>query len=332
MTITQKLLGAAAALALSAGAATADPALIFDLGGKFDKSFNEAAFNGAKRWAEETGGSFNEIELSSEAQREQALRRFAEAGFNPVITMGFAMADPLSAVAPDYPDTKFAAIDVTWLDLPNVRQVGFAEHEGSYLVGMLAAMASKSNTIGFIGGMDIPLIRHFGCGYAQGAKAVNPDITIIANMTGTTPAAWNDPVKGSELTQAQISQGADVIYAAAGGTGVGVLQSAADAGILSIGVDSNQNHLHPGKVLTSMLKRVDVAVYDAMKAGNDMETGVFIMGLADDGVGYALDDNNASLISAEMKAAVDSARASIIAGDLKVASYYENDSCPALNF
>jgi len=332
MTITQKLLGAAAALALSAGAALADPALIFDLGGKFDKSFNEAAFNGAKRWAEETGGSFNEIELSSEAQREQALRRFAEAGFNPVITMGFAMADPLSAVAPDYPDTKFAAIDVTWLDLPNVRQVGFAEHEGSYLVGMLAAMASKSNTIGFIGGMDIPLIRHFGCGYAQGAKAVNRDITIIANMTGTTPAAWNDPVKGSELTQAQISQGADVIYAAAGGTGVGVLQSAADAGILSIGVDSNQNHLHPGKVLTSMLKRVDVAVYDAMKAGANMETGVFTMGLADDGVGYALDENNASLISAEMKAAVDGARASIIAGDLKVASYYENDSCPALNF
>lgn len=332
MTITQKLLGAAAALALSAGATLADPALIFDLGGKFDKSFNEAAFNGAKRWAEETGGSFNEIELSSEAQREQALRRFAEAGFNPVITMGFAMADPLSAVAPDYPDTKFAAIDVTWLDLPNVRQVGFAEHEGSYLVGMLAAMASKSNTIGFIGGMDIPLIRHFGCGYAQGAKAVNPDITIIANMTGTTPAAWNDPVKGSELTQAQISQGADVIYAAAGGTGVGVLQSAADAGILSIGVDSNQNHLHPGKVLTSMLKRVDVAVYDAMKAGANMETGVFTMGLADDGVGYALDENNASLISAEMKAAVDGARASIIAGDLKVASYYENDSCPALNF
>ena len=332
MTIMQKLLGAAAALAMSAGAALADPALIFDLGGKFDKSFNEAAFNGAKRWAEETGGSFNEIELSSEAQREQALRRFAEAGFNPVITMGFAMADPLSAVAPDYPDTKFAAIDVTWLDLPNVRQVGFAEHEGSYLVGMLAAMASKSNTIGFIGGMDIPLIRHFGCGYAQGAKAVNPDITIIANMTGTTPAAWNDPVKGSELTQAQISQGADVIYAAAGGTGVGVLQSAADAGILSIGVDSNQNHLHPGKVLTSMLKRVDVAVYDAMKAGANMETGVFTMGLADDGVGYALDENNASLISAEMKAAVDGARASIIAGDLKVASYYENDSCPALNF
>lgn len=332
MTLMKTLMGAAAAVALTAGAALAEPALIFDLGGKFDKSFNEAAFNGAKRWADETGGSFREIELQSEAQREQALRRFAEAGANPVITMGFAMADPLSAVAADYPDTKFVAVDVTWLDAPNIRQIGFAEHEGSYLVGMLAAMASKSGTVGFVGGMDIPLIRHFGCGYAQGAKAVNPDVKIVANMTGTTPAAWNDPVKGSELTKAQISQGADVVYAAAGGTGVGVLQTAADEGILSIGVDSNQNHLHPGKVLTSMLKRVDVAVYDAMKAGENLETGVFNMGLAEEGVGYALDDNNAPLISDEMKAAVDKARQDIIDGNLKVVSYYENDSCPAINF
>ncbi|MCU9836650.1 BMP family ABC transporter substrate-binding protein [Ruegeria sp. WL0004] len=332
MTLMKTLMGAAAAVALTAGAALAEPALIFDLGGKFDKSFNEAAFNGAKRWADETGGSFREIELQSEAQREQALRRFAEAGANPVITMGFAMADPLSAVAADYPDTKFVAVDVTWLDAPNIRQIGFAEHEGSYLVGMLAAMASKSGTVGFVGGMDIPLIRHFGCGYAQGAKAVNPDVKIVANMTGTTPAAWNDPVKGSELTKAQISQGADVVYAAAGGTGVGVLQTAADEGILSIGVDSNQNHLHPGKVLTSMLKRVDVAVYDAMKAGENLETGVFNMGLAEEGVGYALDDNNAPLISDEMKAAVDKARQDIIDGNLKVVSYYENDSCPAVNF
>ncbi|NDW45169.1 BMP family protein [Ruegeria sp. PrR005] len=332
MTLMKTLMGAATAVALTAGAALAEPALIFDLGGKFDKSFNEAAFNGAKRWADETGGSFREIELQSEAQREQALRRFAEAGANPVITMGFAMADPLSAVAADYPDTKFVAVDVTWLDAPNIRQIGFAEHEGSYLVGMLAAMASKSGTVGFVGGMDIPLIRHFGCGYAQGAKAVNPDVKIVANMTGTTPAAWNDPVKGSELTKAQISQGADVVYAAAGGTGVGVLQTAADEGILSIGVDSNQNHLHPGKVLTSMLKRVDVAVYDAMKAGENLETGVFNMGLAEEGVGYALDDNNAPLISDEMRAAVDKARQDIIDGNLKVVSYYENDSCPAVNF
>ena len=332
MTFMKSLMGAAGAIAFGAGAALAEPALIFDLGGKFDKSFNEAAFNGAKRWADETGGSFLEIELQSEAQREQALRRFAERGANPVITMGFAMADPLSAVAADYPDTKFVAVDVTWLDAPNVRQIGFAEHEGSYLVGMLAAMASKSGTVGFIGGMDIPLIRHFGCGYAQGAKAVNPDVNIIANMTGTTPTAWNDPVKGSELTKAQISQGADVIYAAAGGTGVGVLQTAADEGILSIGVDSNQNHLHPGKVLTSMLKRVDVAVYDAMKAGADVETGVFNMGLGERGVGYALDDNNASLVSPEMKTQVDAAAYQIINQEREVESYYTNDSCPVLEF
>ena len=332
MTLMHKILGATAALALSAGAALAEPALIFDLGGKFDKSFNEAAHNGAQRWASETGGSYREIELQSEAQREQALRRFAEAGMNPIITMGFAMADPLSAVAADYPDTKFVAVDVVWLDAPNIRQIGFAEHEGSYLVGMMAAMASETGTVGFIGGMDIPLIRHFGCGYAQGVKAVNPDATVIANMTGTTPAAWNDPVKGSELTKAQISQGADVIYAAAGGTGVGVLGTAADEGKLSIGVDSNQNYLHPGSVLTSMLKRVDVAVYEAMKAGENVETGIFTLGLAEEGVGYALDEHNAALVNDEMKAAVDAARQKIIDGELEVAAYYTNDSCPVLDF
>ncbi|MBM1634639.1 BMP family ABC transporter substrate-binding protein [Sulfitobacter mediterraneus] len=333
MTLMTKFMGAAAALALSAGAALAEPALIFDLGGKFDKSFNEAAFNGAQRWAEETGGTFREIELQSEAQREQALRRFAEAGANPIITTGFAFATPVDAVAGDYPDTKFVNIDGWLPEIPaNVQMISFQEHEGSYLVGMLAAQASKSGTIGFIGGMDIPLIRHFGCGYAQGAKAVNPDIKIVANMTGTTPSAWNDPVKGSELTKAQISQGADVVYAAAGGTGVGVLQTAADENILSIGVDSNQNHLHPGKVLTSMLKRVDVAVYNAMKNGADGVTGSMVLGLAEEGVGYAMDENNAPLISDEMKASVEEARQKIIDGELEVASYYANDSCPALDF
>ena len=332
MTLMKSLMGAAAAVAMSAGAVLAEPAVIFDLGGKFDKSFNEAAYNGAQRWANETGGKYLEIEIQAEPQREQALRRFAESGANPIITMGFGIADALAAVASDYPDTKFVAVDVTWLDAPNIRQIGFAEHEGSYLVGMMAAMASKTGTVGFIGGMDIPLIRHFGCGYAQGAKAVNPDIIVVANMTGTTPAAWNDPVKGSELTQAQISHGADVIYAAAGGTGVGVLQTAADEGILSIGVDSNQNHLHPGKVLTSMLKRVDVAVYEAMKAGENVETGVFIMGLAEDGVGVAMDENNKELVSVRMSDAVDEARKAIINGDIEVVSYYENDSCPALQF
>ncbi|MCT4556222.1 MAG: BMP family ABC transporter substrate-binding protein [Pelagimonas sp.] len=334
MSFIAKTLGTAAALALTAGAALADPALIYDLGGKFDKSFNEAAYTGAERWAKETGGTYKDIEMQSEAQREQALRRFAEAGFNPVVTTGFAIANTLGKVAPDYPDTKFVNVDGWLPEVPeNVLLINFQEHQGSYLVGMMAAMASESGTVGFIGGMDIPLIRHFGCGYAQGAKAVNPDINIVANMTGTTPTAWNDPVKGAELAKAQIAQGADVIYAAAGGTGIGVLQTAADEKIYSIGVDSNQNHLHPGSVLTSMLKRVDVAVYEAMKAGEGLETGKFMtLGLAEDGVGYALDDNNKALVSDEMLAAVDGAKGQIIDGSLEVTAYYTNDSCPVLDF
>lgn len=331
MTLMTKFLGAAAVTALSAGAALAEPALIFDLGGKFDKSFNEAAFTGAQRWAEETGETFREIELQSEAQREQALRRFAEAGSNPIVMTGFAFGDALGQVAGDYPDTDFVIIDMV-VDAPNVRSVVFNEHEGSYLVGMMAAMASKSNTVGFIGGMDIPLIRKFACGYAEGVKAVNPDATVIANMTGTTPAAWNDPVKGSELTKAQISQGADVVYAAAGGTGVGVLQTAADENILSIGVDSNQNYMHPGKILTSMLKRVDNAVYQAMADGPGMEKGFNVMGIANGGVGYAMDEFNKDLVTAEMQTAVDEASAKIADGSLMVHDYMSDDSCPALSF
>ena len=331
MTLMTKFLGAAAATALSAGAALAEPALIFDLGGKFDKSFNEAAFAGAQRWAEETGGTFREIEMQSEAQREQALRRFAESGANPVITTGFAFSSALEVVAPDYPDTTFVTID-GWVDAPNVKVIGFTEHEGSYLVGMLAAEASKTGTVGFIGGMDIPLIRKFACGYAQGVLAVNPDATVISNMTGSTPAAWNDPVKGSELTKAQISQGADVVYAAAGGTGVGVLQTAADEDILSIGVDSNQNHLHPGKVLTSMIKRVDNAVFDAMSDGPGMEKGFNVMGVGNEGVGVAIDEHNKALVTAEMQAAVDEAAAKIADGSLEVHDYMSDDSCPSLSF
>jgi basic membrane protein A len=316
---------------MTAGAAMAEPAMIFDLGGKFDKSFNEAAFAGATRWAEETGGTFREIELQSEAQREQALRRFADAGANPVVMTGFAFGNVLSEVAPDYPDTKFAIIDMV-VDAPNVRSVVFNEHEGSYLVGMMAAMKSSSGTVSFIGGMDIPLIRKFACGYAQGVKAVNPDATVISNMTGTTPQAWNDPVKGSELTKAQISQGSDVVYAAAGGTGVGVLQTAADEGILSIGVDSNQNYMHPGKVLTSMLKRVDNAVYEAMKGGADLETGFNVMGIANGGIDYAMDEHNASLVGDDMKMKVDAAKAAIASGELAVHDYMSDNTCPALDF
>ena len=331
MTLMHKMFGATAALALSAGAALADPAIIFDLGGKFDKSFNESAFTGAQRWADETGGSFDEVELQSDAQREQALRRFAENGNNPIVMAGFAFATALEEVAGDYPDTKFTIIDMV-VDAPNVRSVVFSEEQGSYLVGMAAALSSKTDTVGFIGGMDIPLIRNFACGYAQGAKAANADVTVIANMTGTTPAAWNDPVKGSELTLAQKSQGADVVYAAAGGTGVGVLQTAADNEMLSIGVDSNQNYLHPGKVLTSMMKRVDNAVYDAFTAGADLEPGFNVMGLANGGVGYAMDDNNAALFTPEMTAAIEAAQASIIEGSIEVHNYNSDETCPALDF
>jgi basic membrane protein A len=331
MTLTRSLAGAAAALALSAGASLAEPAIIFDLGGKFDKSFNEAAFNGAKKWAEETGGSFKEIEMQSEAQREQALRRMAETGANPVVMTGFAFGDVLNKVAPDFPDTKFAIIDMV-VDQPNVKSVVFTEQEGSYLVGILAAKATKTGTVGFVGGMDIPLIRRFACGYAQGVKSVNPDAKIVVNFTGTTPAAWNDPVKGAELAKGQKAQGADVIFAAAGGTGIGVLQAAADEGILSIGVDSNQNHLHPGQVLTSMLKRVDVAVYNAFKEGEAMTTGVNVLDLKSDGVGYALDDNNAALITAEMADVVNAAAGKIKAGELTVHDYTSDDSCPAVSF
>jgi basic membrane protein A len=325
----------ASALALVAGMASAqdaaEPAVIFDLGGKFDKSFNESSFNGATRWAEETGGTFAEFELTDEAQREQAIRRFAEAGNNPIIMAGFMNATPLNTIAPDYPETTFVIIDAV-VDQPNVRSVVFNEHEGSYLVGLLAGMASESGTVGFVGGMDIPLIRKFGCGYAQGVMAANPDATVIANFTGTTPAAWNDPAKGSELTLAQIGQGADVIFAAAGGTGVGVLQTAADEGVFSIGVDSNQNYMHPGSVLTSMIKRVDNAVYEAMDAGADVETGVQVMGVDNEGVGYAVDEHNQSLITPEMQTAVDEAAAQIASGELTVHDYSTDETCPAIQF
>ncbi|MEM8851032.1 MAG: BMP family ABC transporter substrate-binding protein [Pseudomonadota bacterium] len=327
------LLGAAASIALFAGTAAAEdvnPGLIIDLGGKFDKSFNESAFNGAQRWVEETGGDYAETELSNEAQREQTMRRMAERGANPVVVLGFANGSTLDVVAPDYPETDFVIVDMV-VDQPNVKSVVFSEHEGSYLVGMMAAMASETGTVSFVGGMDVPLISKFACGYAQGVKAVNADANVIVNMTGTTPSAWNDPVKGAELTRNQISQGSDVVFAAAGGTGIGVLQAAADEDILSIGVDSNQNYLHPGEVLTSMVKRVDNAVYQAFTdaAAGELEKGITVMGLENEGVGFAIDENNADLVSAEMVAAVEAAKAQIIAGEIEVHDYLSDNSCPA---
>ncbi|MBO6814953.1 MAG: BMP family ABC transporter substrate-binding protein [Rhizobiaceae bacterium] len=306
------------------------PAVIYDMGGKFDKSFNEGVYNGIKRFTDETGIKVMEFEVTNETQREQAMQRMVDRGATLVLGVGFAQADAINKVAGENPDRNFAIIDVNWLDQPNLRQYAFKEHEGSYLVGMAAALASDTGKIGFVGGMDIPLIRAFACGYVQGAKAVNADIDILQNMTGTTPAAWNDPGKGAELTQSQIDRGADVIYQAAGGTGIGVIRAAADAEKLAIGVDSNQNHLAPGSVLTSMLKRVDVAAYETMKDGmsGDFETGVRILGLAENGVGWALDENNEKLITDEMKTAIDSASAEIVAGDISVHDYRSDNTCP----
>ncbi len=320
----------AATMALADGHSDFKPAVIFDLGGKFDRSFNQASYTGAERFKEEFGVEYREFEIQSDAQREQALRRFAQQGNNPVVVAGFAYGSAMETVAAEFPDTDFAIIDMV-VDLPNVRSVVFNEHEGSYLVGMLAAMKSETGKVGFVGGMDIPLIRKFACGYVQGAKAADPDVEVLRNMTGTTPAAWNDPVKGGELAKGQIDQGADVIYHAAGGTGRGVLQAAADNGALGIGVDSNQNYLHPGKVLTSMLKRVDVAVYNAFKDGMDgnFETGVQVLGLAENGVGYAVDENNQDLLTDEMVAELEEAKAKIVSGEIEVHNYMSDESCPA---
>jgi basic membrane protein A len=324
--MTRTLIATLAAATFAAGVASAQdftPAVIFDMGGKFDKSFNEAAYNGAERFKQEAGIEYLEFEVTNESQRDQALRRMARRGANVVIAVGFSFATPLEQIAKEFPDTKFVIIDGV-VEQPNVQSVVFKEHEGSFLVGMAAAMASKTGKVGFVGGMDIPLIRNFAHGYQQGVKYINPDAEVFVNMTGTTPAAWNDPAKGAELAQSQFDRGADVVYAAAGGTGLGVLQAAADSGKLSIGVDSNQNYLHPGSVLTSMLKRVDVAVYNAFKdaKAGTLKTGMQNLGLAEEGVGYAIDDNNRALITPEMEAKLEDAKAKIISGELEVTDYY----------
>jgi len=311
-------------LSLAAVAAQADPAVIYDMGGKFDKSFNEAAFRGAEVWKKETGKTYLDFEISNEAQREQAMRRMADKSAAPVVAVGFSMASTVEKVAKDYPKLQFAIIDMV-VKAPNVESVVFKEQEGSFLVGMMAAIASKTGKVGFVGGMDIPLIRKFQCGYEQGAKYANPKIEVTANMTGTTPTAWNDPARGGELAKAQFSKGVDVIFAAAGGTGTGVYQAAKDGGKLAIGVDSNQNHLHPGTMLTSMVKRVDVAVTNLFKKTNP--GALTVLGLKEGGVDYALDKNNEKLVTADMKKKVDAAKADIIAGKIKVADYMADNAC-----
>ncbi len=313
----------ACSLGWSAAWVGAEPAIVFDMGGKFDKSFNQAAYQGIERWKKETGKSYLEFEIANETQREQAIRRMAERGASPIIGIGFGQASSIEKISREFPKLQFAIIDMV-VTQPNVQSVVFKEHEGSFLVGVMAAKASKSGKVGFVGGMDIPLIRKFQCGYEQGVRHANPKAEVLANMTGTTGAAWADPVRGGELAKAQFAKGADVVFAAAGGTGIGVYQAARDSGKLAIGVDSNQNHLQPGTMLTSMLKRVDVAVYNVARQHTP---GVTVLGLKEGGVDVALDEHNAKLVTADMKKALDEARAGILAGRIQVSDYMAQNAC-----
>jgi basic membrane protein A len=295
------------------------PAIVYDVGGKADKSFNEAAYRGAQRFTQETGIAVREFEISNETQRAQAFANMVRRGATIVVGVGFTQRVPLETVARDNPERKFTLIDAT-SELPNVQSIVFREQEGSFLVGMLAALASRSHQVGFVGGMDIPLIRRFAAGYGAGARYADPGTEVLVNMTGTTPAAWQDPARGAELARSQFDRGADVVYAAAGTTGLGVLQAAADAKRLAIGVDSNQDYLHPGTMLTSMVKRVDVAVYETFRTAKDgtWKPGIRSLGLAEDAVGYSLDEYNDALVTPAMRQKVETARAAIVAGTIKV--------------
>ena len=320
-----------AVLAVVAGAANAadiKPAIVFDLGGKFDKSFNQGVAEGADRFTKDSGIAYTDFVATNDTQFEQAHRRFAERGNDPIIGVGFAQAATVEKVAKDFPNTHWTIIDGI-VNLPNVQSVLFKEQEGSFLVGIAAAMASKSGKVGFVGGMDIPLIRRFACGYEQGVKYTNAKLEIIQNMTGTTPSAWNDPARAGELSKGQFERGVDVIYAAAGASGLGVYQAAVDNKKLAIGVDSNQNYLHPGTMLTSMVKHVDIAAYNSFMAAKNgtWKAGITVLGLKEGGVDWALDQYNEKLISAEAKAKIDAAKADIIAGKIKVTDYMADNKC-----
>ena len=312
--------------------------IVFDIGGKDDRSFNAAAWAGAKcsetgNWPDGTscgkpplGIVLRDIEPGNPTSIEPAMRAFAERGYDLIIGIGFAQTPIIELVAKDYPNIRFAVVDGV-SDLPNVASLVFKEHEGSYLVGMLAAKTSKTGTIGFLGGMDIGLIHRFKEGYEEGARAVNPNIRVIPNYVGVTDAAWNNPGKGKEIALAQISKGADVIFTAAGNSGLGAFDAVEQQGKQNgqathfvIGVDSNQNMVKPGFVLTSMVKRVDNAVYDIIKdvVNGQFQAGFHVYGLEKDGIAYAMDENNKSLISEEAIKLAEEARQKIIKGEIKV--------------
>ena len=298
------------------------PAIVYDFGGKFDRSFNQSAAEGAARFTKETGISVREFEVTNAAQREQAMQQMARRGATIIVAIGFTQASAVEKVAKQFPDVRFTVVDAV-VDLPNVQSVNFREQESSFLCGMAAALASKTGKVGFVGGMDIPLIRKFALGYVEGVKFVNPAAEIFQNMTGSTPAAWGDPTKGAELARSQFGRGADVVFHAAGATGIGVMQAAKDSGRLSIGCDSNQDYLQPGSVLTSAVKRVDVATYEAFLSAKNgtWKPGQIVLGLAEHGVDYSSDEYNRAVLTPAMKEKIDQAKADIISGKLKVSEY-----------
>ncbi|MBF0280726.1 MAG: BMP family ABC transporter substrate-binding protein [SAR324 cluster bacterium] len=325
-------------LFLSAPALATKVALVFDAGGKFDKSFNQSAWEGAVRARDTIGITLKDVEPGDTSAIEEAFRVFAKEGYDLLVGIGFANAPSVEKVAKEFPNTNFAIVDMV-VNLPNVASLVFKEQEGSFLVGMIAGMRSRvidgQRTVGFIGGMDIPLIHKFEAGYTQGAKLVWPNIKVIANYVGNTPTAWNDPAKGKEIANSQISKGASVIYAAAGASGNGMFDAVKETNpkgpcypqknrtdncVYAIGVDSNQNYLIPGQVLTSMLKRVDVAVYDTIKAvdAGNFEGKITVFDLSNNGVGYALDEHNDRLVPKSIQKVVDQYRQKIIAGEIVV--------------
>jgi basic membrane protein A len=308
--------------------------IVFDIGGKNDRSFNAAAWEGVKKAEKELPICLYDVEPGNPTSIEPAMRAFAEKNFDLIIGVGFAQGPIMQKVANDYPNIKFAIVDGVIFEADgktpkkNVASLVFREHEGSFLVGMIAAAKSKSGVLGFVGGMDIPLIHRFAKGYEEGAKSVNPNIRVIDNYVGVTDAAWNNPGKGKELALSQIGQGADVIFTAAGNSGLGAFDAVeqfgknadGEANKFVIGVDSNQNGVKPGFVLTSMVKRVDVAVYDAVVEvlGGKFEGGFHVFGLDKDGVAYSLDDFNRKLIPPDVLQRVEASKAKIVGGEIKV--------------
>lgn len=297
--------------------------LALDKGGRDDKSFNAAAFKGAMEAKSKLGITLKTVESSDDISLEPTLRTFAQKGYPLVIAVGFVQRDAVEIVAQEFPKTHFVLIDAT-TSVPNVRSVVFKEHEGSFLVGALSAMASRTQKIGFVGGMDIPMIRRFQMGFEAGVKHVNPKALVINNFIGSTSDAWRNPSKAKELALSQYNKGVDVIFTPAGASGLGVFDAAEQTGKWAVGCDSNQNWVKPGKILTSMLKKVDVAVYQAieLETQNKFQGGIFDLGLAENSVDYSLDEFNRTLLNPSMETQINAIKKEILEKKIVVPDYY----------